>query len=497
MGQAIIVFDAIDAEAGTTGFVPRSTRGTLTVNVRPINDAPRLNPTVVSTSKVTNADEAWSVAANGTIRYTMKEDNVGANGVSTPYIIDTRRSVATADRIGLLDPFTVGPSNEADATLGGSQSLRIIGVPVLTRLGGTLTIVARDSAGFPTRLSYVPPINYNSDQGGVDSFDYVFEDNAATTTGSNIGETWNLNSGTLIEDRLTRTGTVEFLINPVNDKPSFTIPNREFTVLEDAGDIVSPLFATNITKGSNAADDEASQTVTFTLTAQGSENGLFRVAPKISPTGTLTFTPTADAVGSVVYVVGMVDSGLNDPTRGDINAANPVTITVNVRPVNDAPILNGSVIGTSNSITPDDSWAVNNAGVITYTMAETKSTGGAAFVMNIRTTANRIGLLDPYLVGPANEVDSTLGGTQLLRIKSVPTTTALGGTLTVLARDANNFPTQISYTPPTNFNLLQSPRDSFTYEIEDDATGTGETWSLSTGRLIENRLGLTGRVEFT
>ncbi len=99
VGQAVIVFDAIDAEPGTTGFVPRSTRGTLTVNVRPVNDGPRLNTTVVNTSKVTNADEAWAVAANGTIRYTMKEDNTGANGATSPYIIDTRRTAATADRI--------------------------------------------------------------------------------------------------------------------------------------------------------------------------------------------------------------------------------------------------------------------------------------------------------------------------------------------------------------------------------------------------------------
>ncbi len=261
--------------------------------------------------------------------------------------------------------------------------------------------------------------------------------------------------------------------------------------------MVSPLFATNITKGPNSASDESSQTVQFTVTPVGSENGIFRVSPSISSTGTLAFTPTADAVGSVVYVVSMLDSGAGNPTRGDINAATPVTITINVRPVNDAPTLNGSVIGTSKVNTPDDSWAVNNIGVINYTLAESATSSGQGFVMDLRNTANRIGLLDPYLVGPANEADSTLGGSQTLRIKSVPATTALGGTLTVLSRDANNFPTQIRYNPPANYNLLQSPRDFFNYEVEDDAAGAGETWNLSTGALIENRLTVTGRVELT
>src|SRR5690606_21424617 len=122
------------------GFQPRSTDATFTVNVRPVNDAPRINTAVVGTDQALNNDEQWRVDAGGVITYTLKEDNTQAQGVTQPYIIDMRRStpLPAYGRIGLLDVFTVGPANEADGTLGGSQILRLLSFDSTTALGGTV-----------------------------------------------------------------------------------------------------------------------------------------------------------------------------------------------------------------------------------------------------------------------------------------------------------------------------------------------------------------------
>lgn len=505
VGQAVIVFDAIDAEAGTTGFVSRSTRGTLTINVRPVNDAPRLSP-VAGTSLVTNPDEAWSVdAATGTITYTLKEDNTGAGGVTSPYVLNALQTAAIANRIGLLDPYSVGPANEADATLGGSQILRLTSVPINTVLNGSLTATDTDGDGFVDRIEYIPPVDYNSAQGPVDSFEYTFEDNAPDP----LGETWQLTPapGGLVTNRLSRTGRVEFVLNPVNDQPSFVIPSQTQSVLEDAGAVIVPGFVTDISQSPISAGDElAGQTLAFTLTPRTPENGLFVVSPTIGPDGNLTFTSAPDAVGSIQYEVILTDlvgglPGPNDNARGDINSFGPVTITINVRPVNDQPRINPAVVGTNQVTSFDEAWSVATSGVITYTLPEDNLSPTATatpFVIETRrsvSTADRIGLLDPFVAGPANESDGTLGGSQILRVLNVPATTNLGGTLTAI-RDANNHVTQVLYTPPVNYNSLQGANDFFNYVIEDDAPAGGETFNLGTGALVENRLTRLGRVEF-
>src|SRR5690606_35740089 len=79
VGTAILIVRATDFELEPTeGFQPRSTDATFTVNVRPVNDAPRVNPAVVGTDQSLNNDDQWRVDSAGVITYTLKEDTAQA-----------------------------------------------------------------------------------------------------------------------------------------------------------------------------------------------------------------------------------------------------------------------------------------------------------------------------------------------------------------------------------------------------------------------------------
>ncbi len=182
VGNAVYVFEAVDADANDPSFVERRTRATVTIAVRPVNDSPRVNTSIAGTSQSQSADEGWSVAADGTVTYTMKEDNTGPLGVTSPYSIFVARDKTAVgyQRLGLIDVFNAGPANEEDSTQGGSQLLRLLSFQATTALGGTIRAVAFDANGDVTRLEYTPPLDYNIVQGGVDSFTYVVQDNNPT-----------------------------------------------------------------------------------------------------------------------------------------------------------------------------------------------------------------------------------------------------------------------------------------------------------------------------
>lgn len=454
VGTAIYVFDAIDDEPGTVDFESRSTRATVTVNVRPVNDAPRINQQIAGTSQTLNADEAWSVAENGMITFVMKEDNTQAFGVTEPYVIQMNRQVPrpSYDRIGLLDVFTVGPPNEADDTLGGNQTLRLFDFDTTTGLGGTIEVGGFDADGNISELLYTPPKDYNINFGGNDWFTYVVQDD---------GTTWDLESSTLLPDPLTTTGRVEFVLNPVNDAPQFDLTMTEVTVLEDSGTVSFEEFATNIFAGPpetafDEIDPVTGQQVEFAVTLVDSgDEVLFAQAPAVSEDGTLTFRAADNAFGSVVLRIQATDDGPDNAIRGDIVSSEVKTFTINIRPINDPPQLNTDdpLVFTLN----EDAAIVRPDGTLDF----------EGTFIPLRGDDELRGLLDIWDVGPPNEAaDITPGGNQTLRLTDpIPASTARGGTLTRVFDPLD--PTELvglRYTPRPNFNGT----DSFIYGVIDD-----------------------------
>jgi DNA/RNA endonuclease G (NUC1) len=151
--------------------------------------------------------------------------------------------------------------------------------------------------------NYSPATNFN----GADSFTYYVSNGAATSNSS----------------------TVTINVGAVNDAPSFT-NGTDQTVLEDSGAQTVTPFATNISAG---PADESSQTVSFTVT--NGNNSLFASQPTISPDGTLTYTPAANAFGSATVSVTLKDNG--GTANGGIDTSAVQTFNINVTAVNDAP----------------------------------------------------------------------------------------------------------------------------------------------------------------
>ena len=153
----------------------------------------------------------------------------------------------------------------------------------------------------------------------------------------------NANGVTLVTVRLRDNGgtanggvdvsppqTFSININSVNDAPSFLRgPNQ--TVNEDAGPRTVPGWATDITPG---PADEAGQALAFIVT--NNNNPLFSVQPAIdAATGTLTYRPAANVNGVATVTVVLRDDG--GTANGGDDTSEPLTFTITVNPVNDAP----------------------------------------------------------------------------------------------------------------------------------------------------------------
>ncbi|QDS92515.1 Dockerin type I repeat protein [Roseimaritima multifibrata] len=527
---------AIPANPPTPGDEDTSTPVTLTIHVRPVNDKPLIDTEVAGTSDPTpETDDNWSVSSTGEITYTLREDNVDAGAAPGQYAIN---AIGMGGRIGLLDVFNAGPylnaaldTNEEitdpAGDLGGGQGLQVLAVdttlpavpsptlfPVMTTLGGRIDAEFDPVTGFITRLLYTPPTDQNSiTDANPDSFTYTVGDN---------GQTWDLPPvpgaiGGLLPDPQIQTNTVYLVLNPINDAPIFTVPGSttdvngdiqstvELLERDDESQPYSIVWADPVQVGPTTATDEtADQTLQFELVEQSvSPSALFETAPVINPDGTLVFTPRMDAVGSAVYVVTAVDTGDTDATNpANRNVSVPVTLTIQVRPVNDNPVIDSSVAGTSD-LTPevDDNWSVSNTGEITFTLREDNvdsTATPASYVLDAVGSA-RIGLLDVFNAGPyfngtdLNEEDGTLGGNQQLEILSFDGTTTLGGTVSAIM--SGGVIVQLLYTPPTDLNSVTDPTaDSFTYTVTDD----GRTWELAPGAddLTADPLTATNTVHF-
>ncbi len=132
---------------------------------------------------------------------------------------------------------------------------------------------------------------------------------------------------------LSRVFTVS--IKPVNDAPTFDFPaSRSLTAPEDSGARTVNGFISNIASGGGSY--ESSQTLTAFLVV-ADNLALFSAQPVIDASGTLRFTPAANAVGTATVTVTLTDSG--DTAFGGSNRkVDQFVLTIN--PVNDAPSIN-------------------------------------------------------------------------------------------------------------------------------------------------------------
>ncbi len=439
---------------------------TFSVNVQPVNDAPRLDPNVLGDTMTFGLDDAYSVLADGTIRLTLREDNTQAGGdTSAPYFIPA----TSATRIGLFDVWTVGPANEAAPQPvfgGGSQELLFVnaggppnapGMDRTTALGGFVSPVF-GTGGVFMGLNYRPPTDLNFSFAPLDSFTYVVEDSSNDGMGN---ETYDLGLGTLIDDPLQGINRVELVLNPVNDRPRFTPSTLNISVREDGPAVDRLNYALDIAASTrNTAFDEVNsstgQSLMFLVNSldfnQAQSSDFFSIYPSIdATTGKLNFRPAPDVFGDFRFELILMDNGSDNDPRGDLNKSIPVTMTINVRPVNDSPRVDPAADPLAFTILEDGSIDI---------LVEGDNTSP--------------GLLDPFFpgpnVGPGNEsadIAPAPGANQSVMLKTpVPTMSNEGGT--ILFDNSGGTP-KLVYTPPIDF----VGTDSFVYIVTDNGTTVG------------------------
>ena len=159
-------------------------------------------------------------------------------------------------------------------------------------------------------LTYTPALHAN----GVALVNVILQDDGGTVNGG---------------DDTFDTQTFSITVTSVNDAPSFSMGTNE-TVLEDAGPQMVNGWASSLNKG---APDEDGQELTFSLS--NDNNSLFGIQPAIDTSGTLTYTPAANANGVALVSVVLSDNG--GTANGGEDTFDTTIFRITIDPVNDKP----------------------------------------------------------------------------------------------------------------------------------------------------------------
>ncbi|WP_164101631.1 tandem-95 repeat protein [Candidatus Laterigemmans baculatus] len=197
-------------------------------------------------------------------------------------------------------------------------------------------------------------------------------------------------------------------------------------ITDPDGDVIE-VYATP----SDPASDEYILGVgTFPVTTNGERDGTIGGYITINPDGRFTFNPLPDFFGDLVFKFRVTDAKPAGEQDQELVNADPVTVTISVDAVNDAPTVVGPLTLQINDLAEDQPIVLTAADLIE-------------------------GRFSP---GPANESD------QELRILSA----GYGGTANVTRRGGSLEITssgQLIYTPPANYTGPEP--DEFVYRVVD------------------------------
>jgi predicted extracellular nuclease len=246
-------------------------------------------------------------AQNFTITITEVNDPPAFTKGADQTVLEDAPAQTVLDWATAINP---GPDDEAGQTL-------------------TFTVTADD----PTLFSVQPAVNAVGDL----TFTPALDANGSTTVTVTLDDGFDT----------TEAQTFTITITPVNDPPAFT-KGADQTVLEDAPAQTMPGWATAISPG---PDDEAGQTLTFTVTAD--DPALFSAQPSVNAVGDLTFTPAVDANGTTTVTVSLSDGTDSSPDQ---------SFTITITEVNDLPSFTRGIDQTVLEDAPTQTvigWVVN------------------------------------------------------------------------------------------------------------------------------------------
>jgi len=228
-----------------------------------------------------------------------------------PYNITIAANAGAQSNSTLVTSISPGPANESSQTVSfnvtNTNNALFTVQPAITSTG-TLTYTPSPTAGGSADVTVVAQDNGGIANGGVDT---------------------------------SAAQTFRITITPVNNPPSVTFAQSTVTRLEDSGAYSAASFATF---SPGPASESAQTLVGYTVT--NNNNALFSAQPAINTSGTLTFTPAANAFGSATVTVVTQDNG--GTANGGVDTST-TTFTIAITSVNDAPSFtsNSNVLGSS------------------------------------------------------------------------------------------------------------------------------------------------------
>ena len=330
---AIVNPAAINEDAGAqTVSLSNITAGpgetqVLTVTATSSNTALIPNPTVTYTSPGATGSLSYTPVANAsgtaTVTVTVTDNggttNGGINTVSQTFAVtvnpvnDEPTLNTIADPAAILEDAATQTVTLSGISAGGGES-QVLTVTATSNNTGIIPnpTVTYTSPGGTATLTYAP----TPQNSGTVRITVTVTDDGGTANGG-------VNS-------VTRTFNVAIL--PVNDAPGFGIASPA-AIAEDTGSQTVPIW------GIDAGGGETNLQ-TLTLTAISNNTSLIPnpTVTYTSPgtTGTLSYTPVANASGTATITVTLRDNG--GTANGGVDVALQ-TITVVVTPVNDVPTI--------------------------------------------------------------------------------------------------------------------------------------------------------------
>ena len=327
-GTATIVYNISDGNGG-------SDTSTVTVTVIPVNDPPTASGQVLTTPEDTALIIDPLINANDIDGDTLSVTNLSSS--SGTVTLNPDGSLNFEPEENFTGPVTITYS--VDDGNGGSVAVSII--VNVTPLNDAP--VANDDVATTDEDTAVT-INVLANDTDVEN-DNLTVTSASTSDGTvSVGPLGNLqftpnadfNGPATITYAISDgnggsdTATVTVNVTPVNDSP--TAPGQNLTTPEDTALIIDPLLNANDIDGDTL-------TVTDLTTSSGTVS--------LNADGTVNFEPEPDFTGPVT-----INYNVDDGNGGVV----PVVITIDVTPVNDAPVANPDA-GT----TPEDTPVTINA----------------------------------------------------------------------------------------------------------------------------------------
>jgi gliding motility-associated-like protein len=450
-----------------------------------------LDPTSVGRQTTrTTAAGSWSVDNNGIVTYTPAL-NYNGTATITYVVLDNQNAVSNVATISV----SVTPVNDAPVAVNDvaeTDEDHAVTVSILsndTDVDGTLNAASVDLNPTTTtedKNLTTPQGTWSVSTAGVVTFTPVLNFNGTATISYTVKDNSNA---------LSNTATISVTVNPVNDPPVAVADNA--SVNEDVTLIIDVLA--NDTDPDGPLDPA---TIDLDPSTPGIQNSITNPGGTWSVTtdGKVKFVPTPNFNGntSIQYTV-------NDDQGA---TSQPVAITVNVLPVNDAPVaqndnattledtainisiltndsdvdgtlaansvdLDPSTTGRQNTITTTTgTWSVNSVGVLTYTPAPNYfGTGSITYTVNDNLGLSSNIATVSVIVQPVNDAP-VAANDNATTYKGLPVT------FTILSNDTD----------------IDGTLDIATIDLDPSSSAINSTFTNTSGTWVANS---NGTITFT